>query len=221
MVVVQGEVKRFFIFSFHAALPAFAQRCRARMCHSAGDLLAHVGRRRGAVQCLRGPLAADSPPDWANSVGMRGCVCHGMLPQPHCMDTARFFSPLHVSPLPHRRHCRHPQVVSQRQERSVMGAKPRRAATRRSMIPTVLERTRKSGTHRRVLGLVVGAMMRGEFIWWLFLKRGSRACGSNISRSGTAKVSHSSSTWVPLPLAQARLPAAAPWVFCPGTCLSH
>lgn len=167
---------------------------------------------------LRGPLAADSPPDWANSVGMRGCVCHGMLLQPNCMDTG---PPPHVSPFPHCQHCHHPQVVSQRQERLVMGAKPWRAATRRSMMPTVLGRTGKSRTHCRLLGVVVGAMTRGKFIWWLFLKRGSRACGSNISCGGTAKVSHSSSTWVPLPLTQARLPAAAPWVFCPGTCLSH
>lgn len=50
---------------------------------------------------------------------------------------------LHVSLLPHyRRRRRHPQVVSQRQ-------KPRRAATRRSVMPTVLGRTGKSGTHRR------------------------------------------------------------------------
>lgn len=57
----------------------------------------------GAVQCvrrLRGPLAADSPPDWANNVGMRGCVCHGMLPQPHCMDTGPFFPPYCLPPPP-------------------------------------------------------------------------------------------------------------------------
>lgn len=108
---------------------------------------------------------------------------------PTALDTTPPSPPLHSMsrPSPHRqhyRHCRHPQVVSQRQERSVMRAKPRRAATRRSMMPTVLGRTRKSGTHRRVWR---GVMTRGECIWWLFLKRGSRACGSNISRGGDGK----------------------------------
>lgn len=95
VVLVQGEVRRFFTQHYLCAPGDVEQGC------ATPPVICERMWAGGTARRLRGPLAADSPPDWANSVGMRGCVCHGMLPQPHCMDTGLFIPPrLSPPPLP-------------------------------------------------------------------------------------------------------------------------
>lgn len=109
-----------------------------------------------------------SPPDWANSVVMRGCVCGLGFP----------------------RQVGSPEAAA----RSDRSKRPLRAATRRFLIATVLGR--------------FWGRFAGRVLFGVPLSRGSGACGGC---SGTGKVSHSSTAYLP----GARLPAAAPRGFLP------
>ena len=120
-----------------------------------------------------------SPPDWANSVGMRGCVCRGILPQPP--TGAATVSPRQVGP---KGKC------------LVIGAKP-------------CERLQGDSWSQQcwggqVLGDASSGGMRGEFIW-CYSKPRQRSVRQQHFCSGTVKVSHSSSTWARLPAAALRV----------------
>lgn len=123
-----------------------------------------------------------SAPDWANNGAMRGCVCCRLPSQPPT-GAATIFLGRWVP----------------KAKRLSDWRKALRAATRRSVIPTVLGRT---GSRDASSG-----GMRGEFIW-CYSKARQQSVRRQHLYSGMAKVSHSSSTW-------ARLPAAPPRVL-PG-----